>query len=69
MTGFGGISTRKSIIDTQKFPEYADFLHRQVGTPGQGPRVWNAPQAVNAVCYDPTLSEAKRECAAFASCL
>ncbi|HEV8716716.1 MAG TPA: methionine synthase [Candidatus Binatia bacterium] len=69
MTGFGGVSARKSIIDTQKFPEYADFLRRQVGTPGQGPRVWNAPQAVTAVCYDPTLSEAKREQAAFAACL
>ena len=69
MTGFGGTSVRKPIIDTQKFPEYADFLQRQVGTPGQGPRVWNAPQALNAVCYDPTLSEAKRENTAFASCL
>ena len=69
MTGFGGTSVRKPIIDTQKFPEYADFLQRQVGIPGQGPRVWNAPQALNAVCYDPTLSEAKRENTAFASCL
>jgi 5-methyltetrahydropteroyltriglutamate--homocysteine methyltransferase len=69
MTGFGGTSARKSIIDVQKFPEYAAFLYRQIGTPAQGPRVWNAPQAVNAVCYDTTLSEAKRENAAFSSCL
>ena len=69
MTGFGGTSARRSIIDTQKFPEYADFLRRQVGAPGEGPRVWNAPQAVGAVSYDHTLSEAKRENTAFTSCL
>ena len=69
MTGFGGTSARRSIIDTQKFPEYADFLRRQVGAPGEGPRVWNAPQAVGTVSYDHTLSEAERENTAFTSCL
>ena len=67
--GVWGTSARRSIIDTQKFPEYADFLRRQVGAPGEGPRVWNAPQAVGAVSYDHTLSEAKRENTAFTSCL
>jgi len=32
-------------------------------------RVWNAPQAVDAVKYDPDMTGVKTECAGFAACL
>ena len=69
MTGFGGESRRNTPTDMVKFPEYAAFLARQIGTSENLARVWNAPQALDAVRYDETLSGVTAECDAFARCL
>lgn len=71
MSGFGGESQRFTPTDMIKFPEYADFFQRQLGTHlnEDVARVWNAPQAVDAVEYDPTMSGVKAECAEFDACL
>lgn len=71
MSGFGGESARATPTDMIKFPEYAEFFQRHLGTDLKDDvaRVWNAPQAVDAVRYDPTMSGVKSECAAFAACL
>ena len=69
MSGFGGESQRNTPTDMVKFPDYADFLARQIGTSENLARVWNAPQAVDAVSYDETLSGVTGECDAFARCL
>jgi 5-methyltetrahydropteroyltriglutamate--homocysteine methyltransferase len=65
MTGFGGESRRKPTLDAIKFPGFADFMKRQIGISDDLAKVWNAPQAVDKLHYDPTLKEAKEESAAF----
>ena len=69
MSGFGGESRRNTPIDMVKFPDFADFLARQIGKSENLARVWNAPQATGAVSYDDTLSGVAAECDAFARCL
>ncbi len=69
MSGFAGESQRKTPTDMIKFPEFAEFFDRQIGTSENLARVWNAPQAVDAVHYDDTMDGVKAECAAFARCL
>lgn len=71
MSGFGGESARATPTDMIKFPEYAEFFQRHLSTDLKDDvaRVWNAPQAVDAVRYDPTMSGVKSECAEFAACL
>ena len=69
MSGFGGESTRNTPTDMVKFPDFAAFLGRQIGTSENLARVWNAPQAVDAVRYDETLSGVTAECDALARCL
>jgi hypothetical protein len=64
MNGFGGESRRRPSLDQIKFPEFADFMMRQIGVSDELAKVWNAPQAVNKLEYDPTLAEAKTESAA-----
>ena len=61
MAGFGGESRRKPTLDAIKFPGFADFMARQIGISDELAKVWNAPQAVSKLEYDPTLSEAKSE--------
>ena len=63
MKGFGGESRRKPTLDAIKFPGFADFMTRQIGVSEDLAKVWNAPQAVGALEYDPTLKEAKEESA------
>lgn len=65
MKGFGGESRRKPTLDSVKFPKFAEFMTRQIGVSEELAKVWNAPQAVGALVYDPTLSQAKAESAAF----
>ena len=69
MTGFGGESRRKPTLDTIKFPGFAEYLSRQIGVAEDLAKVWNAPQAVGRLEYDPTLKEAKEESALFQSAL
>jgi 5-methyltetrahydropteroyltriglutamate--homocysteine methyltransferase len=69
MTGFGGESRRKPTLDAIKFPGFADFMKRQIGIADDLAKVWNAPQAVDKLHYDPTLREAKEESAAYQASL
>ena len=69
MTGFGGESHRKPTLDAIKFPGFADFMTRQIGVADDLAKVWNAPQAVGKLEYDPTLTEAKAESALFKASL
>jgi 5-methyltetrahydropteroyltriglutamate--homocysteine methyltransferase len=69
MKGFGGESRRKPTLDSIKFPKFADFMSRQIGVAEDLAKVWNAPQAVGALEYDPELKEAKEEAALFQACL
>ena len=69
MSGFGGESRRNTPTDMIKFPDFAAFLGRQIGTSENLARVWNAPQALGAVRYDETLSGVGAECDAFARSL
>ena len=69
MSGFGGESRRKPTLDTIKFPGFADYMARQIGISEELAEVWNAPQAVSKLGYDPTLSEAKTESAAYKASL
>lgn len=65
MTGFGGESLRKPTLDTVKYPGFADFMRRQIGISDDLAKVWNAPQCVDRLTYDPELTEAKEESALF----
>jgi len=69
MSGFGGESRRRPTLDAIKYPGFADFMKRQIGISDELARVWNAPQAVGKLKYDPTLSEAKAESAAYKASL
>lgn len=69
MSGFGGESRRNTPTDMVKFPDFAAFFSRQIGVSENLARVWNAPQALDAVHYDETLSGVGAECDAFARCL
>ena len=69
MSGFGGESRRKPTLDTIKFPGFADYMARQIGISEELAKVWNAPQAVGKLGYDPTLSEAKTKSAAYKASL
>ena len=62
-------SRRNTPTDMVKFPDFAAFLGRQIGTSENLARVWNAPQALGAVRYDETLSGVTAECDAFARSL
>jgi len=66
ISGFGGESMRNRPTDMDKFPEYADFLIRQIGATDDLAKVWNAPEALEELHYDDTLSGARGECALFA---
>lgn len=59
MRGFGGVSQREQPLDFTEFPEHAKRTGR--GT-GDGAKISNAPQAVEAVRYD-DLTRAAEECA------
>ena len=64
-----GESRRKPTLDTIKFPGFAEYMSRQIGVAEDLAKVWNAPQAVGQLEYDPTLKEAKEESALFEASL
>ena len=66
ISGFGGESVRKRPTDMEKFPEYAEFFIRQIGATDDLAKVWNAPEALEELHYDDSLSGARGECALFA---
>jgi 5-methyltetrahydropteroyltriglutamate--homocysteine methyltransferase len=69
MAGFGGESRRKPTLDAIKFPGFADYMARQIGISDELAKVWNAPQAVDKLEYDPNLAEAKIESVAYKASL
>ncbi|WP_431301084.1 epoxyalkane--coenzyme M transferase [Tabrizicola sp. BL-A-41-H6] len=69
MTGFGGESLRKPTLDAIKFPGFADFMKRQIGIADDLAKVWNAPQCVDRLTYDPDLTEAREEADLFQASL
>jgi hypothetical protein len=69
MAGFGGESRREPTLDTIKFPGFADYMARQIGISDELAKVWNAPQAVGKLEYDPSFAEAKSESAAYKASL
>jgi 5-methyltetrahydropteroyltriglutamate--homocysteine methyltransferase len=69
MKGFGEESRRKPTLDAIKFPGFAEYMSRQIGVAEDLAKVWNAPQAVGRLEYDPTLKEAKEESALFEASL
>ena len=69
MSGFGGELRRKPSLDQIKFPVFAEFMMRQIGVSDELAKVWNAPQVVGKLKYDPALSEAKTELAAYKASL
>ncbi len=69
MKGFGGESRRKPTLDAIRFPGFADFMKRQIGISDELAKVWNAPQCVDKLEYDPDLREAKEENALFKAAL
>jgi 5-methyltetrahydropteroyltriglutamate--homocysteine methyltransferase len=66
ISGFGGESERRRPTDMDKFPEFAEFFVRHLGATDNLAKVWNAPEALEELHYDDTLSGARGECALFA---
>ena len=72
MTGFGGEAKRGTVTDFAKFPGYAELVaSRSAGqsTAGKSASVWATPECVDAVRYDPELTQAKEELDLFADAL
>ncbi len=72
MTGFGGVAQRGTVTDFAKFPGYAELVvSRSAGqsTAGKSASVWQTPECVDEVRYDPELTQAKEELNLFADAL
>ena len=72
MTGFGGVAQRVTVTDFAKFPGYAELVvSRSAGesTAGKSASVWETPECVDEVRYDPELTQAKEELDLFADAL
>ena len=72
MTGFGGVAQRGTVTDFAKFPGYAELVvSRSAGesTAGKSASVWETPECVDEVRYDPELTQAKEELDLFADAL
>ena len=72
MTGFGGVAQRGTVTDFAKFPGYAELVvSRSAGqsTAGRSASVWQTPECVDEVRYDPELTQAKEELDLFADAL
>jgi len=65
MTGFGGQGMRKTPLDTQKFPDYADFAARQIGVAEDLAKVWDTALAQEAIHYEDSLDGIRTDVAAF----
>ena len=70
MSGFDGVSKRNRTSDLINYPQYAEMFDKRVwATVARKPKVWNAPEAVEQVRYDPDLSDARRELDGFDAAL
>ena len=72
MTGFGGVAQRGTVTDFAKFPGYAELVvSRSAGesTAGKSASVWETPECVDEVRYDPELTQAREELDLFADAL
>jgi 5-methyltetrahydropteroyltriglutamate--homocysteine methyltransferase len=70
MTGFDGFSKRNRTSDLINYPQYSEMFDKRVwATVERKPKVWNAPEAVGRVTYDPQLSHARRELDGFEAAL
>ena len=72
MTGFGGVAQRGTVTDFAKFPGYAELVvSRSAGqsTAGKSASVWQTPECVDEVRYDPELTQATEELDLFANAL
>ena len=70
MTGFDGFSKRNRTSDFINYPQYSEMFDKRVwATVERKPKVWNAPEAVGRVTYDPQLSHARRELDGFEAAL
>ena len=72
MTGFGGVAQRGTVTDFAKFPGYAELVvSRSAGqsTAGKSASVWQTPECVDEVRYDPELTQATEELDLFADAL
>ena len=72
MTGFGGVARRGTVTDFAKFPGYAELVvSRSAGqsTAGKSASVWQTPECVDEVRYDPELTQATEELDLFADAL
>ena len=65
MSGFGGEQRRKTVLDMQRFPGYADHMARQIGVAEDLARVWDTAEAQQAVHYEDSLAGVTAELDAF----
>ena len=63
MSGFGGEQRRKTALDMQRFPGYADHMARQIGVAEDLARVWDTAEAQQAVHYEDSLAGVTAELA------
>ncbi|MDP6182696.1 MAG: methionine synthase, partial [Gammaproteobacteria bacterium] len=62
MAGFDGLSNRGTITDFAKFPQYAAFLSKRAGFDiTTSATIYDMPQCVRAVQYDPDMQQAREE--------
>ena len=70
MSGFSGVSHRKQLMDMVRFPKYAEMYTKRTWHGGDDqPKIFNCPQAIGKVRYDPELRDARFELDAFARSL
>ena len=65
MSGFGGEQRRKTALDMQRFPGYADHMARQIGVAEDLALVWDTAEAQQAVHYEDSLAGVTAELDAF----
>ena len=70
MTGFGGVCDRGTVTDFAKFPGYAELMVKRAGTDAaESASIFEMPECVDKVEYDPSLSKAIEEMDLFQSAL
>ena len=70
MKGFGGETDRNFVSDLDKFPLYAErFRSIYAKRTKESSRVTNAPQAIDEIVYDQTLTGVRGECDGFEEAL
>jgi len=62
MAGFDGLSNRGTVTDFDKFPQYAAFLSKRAGFDiTASATIYDMPECVRAVQYDPDMRQAREE--------